>query len=194
MDGGRAPPPAMRTFLFSLQTTNSLPRRRTIRHASHIFLMLDLTFIANLCACAQPIICGVEECHDDAAEKGASGGKRARWKQDWTNGAGRLGDRSQFRSCAARIQVIETMQRFVVVGGGVAGVCCAEELCRTCPDVSITLVSASKVLKASVGGRAPPPQLGSDGHVLFFNGCMPPSDAGHPHRGTHHEEHRGIQE
>jgi NADPH-dependent 2,4-dienoyl-CoA reductase/sulfur reductase-like enzyme len=37
--------------------------------------------------------------------------------------------------------------RFVVVGGGVSGVCCAEELCRLCPDASITLVSADRVLK-----------------------------------------------
>lgn len=38
--------------------------------------------------------------------------------------------------------------RFVVVGGGVAGVCCAEELCRLCPDAAVTLVSADRVLKA----------------------------------------------
>lgn len=37
--------------------------------------------------------------------------------------------------------------RYVVVGGGVAGVCCAEELCRTCPDASVSLLSASRMLK-----------------------------------------------
>lgn len=37
--------------------------------------------------------------------------------------------------------------RFVVVGGGVAGVCCAEELCRVRPQDSVTLVAADRVLK-----------------------------------------------
>lgn len=37
--------------------------------------------------------------------------------------------------------------KYVVVGGGVAGVCCAEELCRLCPNDSVTLVSADTVLK-----------------------------------------------
>ena len=37
--------------------------------------------------------------------------------------------------------------RRVVVGGGVAGVCCAEELCRLCPQDSVVLVSADRVLK-----------------------------------------------
>lgn len=44
--------------------------------------------------------------------------------------------------------------RYVVVGGGVAGVCCVEELCRLCPDDSVVLVSAAKVLKASVPAAA----------------------------------------
>lgn len=39
--------------------------------------------------------------------------------------------------------------RYVVVGGGVAGVCCAEELCRLCPEASVTLVSADRVLKVT---------------------------------------------
>jgi len=34
------------TFLFALQTTYMRPRRRTTRHASHILLIADLTFIA----------------------------------------------------------------------------------------------------------------------------------------------------
>ena len=37
--------------------------------------------------------------------------------------------------------------RYVVVGGGVAGVCCAEQLCRLRPDAHVVLVSASEVLK-----------------------------------------------
>ncbi len=36
---------------------------------------------------------------------------------------------------------------FVIIGGGIAGVSCAEELGRTLPDASITLLSASDVLK-----------------------------------------------
>lgn len=38
-------------------------------------------------------------------------------------------------------------KRLVVLGGGVAGVCCAQELCRTCPDADVTLVSADAVVK-----------------------------------------------
>jgi glycine/D-amino acid oxidase-like deaminating enzyme len=41
--------------------------------------------------------------------------------------------------------------RHVVVGGGVAGVCCAEELSRLCPRDSIVLVSADRVLKVRCG-------------------------------------------
>ncbi|CAD7696939.1 unnamed protein product [Ostreobium quekettii] len=37
--------------------------------------------------------------------------------------------------------------RRVVLGGGIAGVCCAEELCRLLPDDDVTIVSASAVLK-----------------------------------------------
>jgi hypothetical protein len=35
----------------------------------------------------------------------------------------------------------------VVIGGGIAGVCCVEELCRLRPDDSVTLISSSTVLK-----------------------------------------------
>lgn len=35
----------------------------------------------------------------------------------------------------------------VVVGGGIAGVCCAEELCRLGAGHQVTLVSASSTLK-----------------------------------------------
>lgn len=37
--------------------------------------------------------------------------------------------------------------RHVVIGGGIAGVCCVEELCRLRPDDSVTLISSSTVLK-----------------------------------------------
>lgn len=37
--------------------------------------------------------------------------------------------------------------RHVVIGGGIAGVCCAEELCRLAPSDEVVLVSASPVLK-----------------------------------------------
>ena len=39
------------------------------------------------------------------------------------------------------------MVNYVVIGGGVAGVCCAEELCRTCPNDYVTLVSLDRILK-----------------------------------------------
>lgn len=37
--------------------------------------------------------------------------------------------------------------KYVVIGGGIAGVCCAEELCRLAPDDQITLLSSDTVLK-----------------------------------------------
>ena len=37
--------------------------------------------------------------------------------------------------------------RHVVIGGGIAGVCCCEELCRLAPGDEVVLVSASPVLK-----------------------------------------------
>lgn len=39
--------------------------------------------------------------------------------------------------------------RFVVVGGGIAGICCTEELCRLAakPTDEVVLVSASSTLK-----------------------------------------------
>ena len=40
-----------------------------------------------------------------------------------------------------------TSMKYVVVGGGIAGVCCAEELCRLAPDDQITLLSSDTVLK-----------------------------------------------
>lgn len=38
--------------------------------------------------------------------------------------------------------------RHVIVGGGIAGVCCVDELCRLRPDDEVVLVSASTLLKA----------------------------------------------
>eukprot|EP00240_Pyramimonas_obovata_P009398 CAMPEP_0118946182 /NCGR_PEP_ID=MMETSP1169-20130426/43751_1 /TAXON_ID=36882 /ORGANISM="Pyramimonas obovata, Strain CCMP722" /LENGTH=90 /DNA_ID=CAMNT_0006892089 /DNA_START=74 /DNA_END=343 /DNA_ORIENTATION=+ len=39
------------------------------------------------------------------------------------------------------------MVHYIVVGGGVAGVCCVEELCRSCPNDLITLVTATDYIK-----------------------------------------------
>lgn len=39
------------------------------------------------------------------------------------------------------------MVNYVIIGGGVAGVCCAEELCRICPEDSVTLVAVDRILK-----------------------------------------------
>ncbi|KFM26780.1 Pyridine nucleotide-disulfide oxidoreductase domain-containing protein 1 [Auxenochlorella protothecoides] len=47
--------------------------------------------------------------------------------------------------------------KYLVLGGGVAGVCCAEELCRLCPTDEVTIVSAYRTLKgASVIARITP--------------------------------------
>lgn len=51
------------------------------------------------------------------------------------------------------------MVNYVVVGGGVAGVCCAEELCRVCPDDTVTLVAVDRILKASGGPLSAPVAL-----------------------------------
>ena len=40
-----------------------------------------------------------------------------------------------------------TAAGFVVVGGGIAGVTCAETLSALCPDEQITLISASSLIK-----------------------------------------------
>eukprot|EP01026_Neomeris_dumetosa_P019331 TRINITY_DN17796_c0_g2_i5.p1 TRINITY_DN17796_c0_g2~~TRINITY_DN17796_c0_g2_i5.p1 ORF type:complete len:506 (+),score=83.99 TRINITY_DN17796_c0_g2_i5:87-1604(+) len=37
--------------------------------------------------------------------------------------------------------------QLVVIGGGIGGVCCVEELCRQDPQTTVTLISASSVLK-----------------------------------------------
>ena len=50
--------------------------------------------------------------------------------------------------------------KYLVIGGGIAGVCCTEELCRLSKaSDSITLITAGSVLKvrASSGGLADVP-------------------------------------
>ncbi len=42
------------------------------------------------------------------------------------------------------------LRRLVVVGGGIAGVCCAEELCKLCADDPVLLVSASSTIKVDL--------------------------------------------
>jgi NADPH-dependent 2,4-dienoyl-CoA reductase/sulfur reductase-like enzyme len=37
--------------------------------------------------------------------------------------------------------------RHVIIGGGIAGVCCVEELCRLAPSDEVVLISSSTVLK-----------------------------------------------
>ncbi len=37
-------------------------------------------------------------------------------------------------------------EKMIVVGGGIAGVCCAQELARLAPDKKIVLITASKTL------------------------------------------------
>lgn len=43
--------------------------------------------------------------------------------------------------------------KHVVIGGGIAGVCCVEELCRLQPSHEVTLISSSTVLKVIVAQR-----------------------------------------
>lgn len=40
--------------------------------------------------------------------------------------------------------------RYVVLGGGIAGVCCAEEICKLCPKDGIVLVSSDNTLKVII--------------------------------------------
>ena len=37
---------------------------------------------------------------------------------------------------------------FVIIGGGIAGVCCAEQITFLCPEESVILISASSVVKS----------------------------------------------
>jgi hypothetical protein len=54
------------------------------------------------------------------------------------------------------MQMTETKQQYVVVGGGVAGVCCAEELCRLLSpdDATVVLVAATDVVKVTPTRRS----------------------------------------
>ena len=45
------------------------------------------------------------------------------------------------------VRTVLTTMRYVVLGGGIAGVCCAEELCKLCPEDNIVLLSNDKTLK-----------------------------------------------
>ena len=45
------------------------------------------------------------------------------------------------------------MVNYVVIGGGVAGVCCAEELCRVCPNDLVTLVAVDRSLKVGTASH-----------------------------------------
>lgn len=58
------------------------------------------------------------------------------------------------------------MVRYVVVGGGVAGVCCAEELCQLCSEDSVTLVSLDRVLKVTAVVTPAPPCHSFQLHVV----------------------------
>ena len=56
--------------------------------------------------------------------------------------------------------------QLVVLGGGVAGVCCAQELCRICPDAHVTLISADAVVKVA---RKPKPHAQHSGCIRLNN-------------------------
>ena len=60
--------------------------------------------------------------------------------------------------------------RCVVVGGGIAGVCCAEELCRLRPEFDVSLVSEDRTLKVhtlhSVRSAQSSEATHADGHLL----------------------------
>ena len=62
-------------------------------------------------------------------------------------------NRFWFRSAQLLMGLLHTPQnhaqtmRYVVLGGGIAGVCCAEELCKLCHNDEVVLVSSYKTLK-----------------------------------------------
>jgi hypothetical protein len=51
--------------------------------------------------------------------------------------------------------------RHVIIGGGIAGVCCVEELCRIAPEDTVVLISASTVLKVRSARPAANPRPSS---------------------------------
>ena len=54
--------------------------------------------------------------------------------------------------------------RYLVLGGGIAGVCCVEELCKLCPQDSVDLLSTGNALKVITARLS-----GSLGHVRYLN-------------------------
>ena len=80
--------------------------------------------------------------------------------------------------------------RYLVLGGGIAGVCCAEELCKLCPHDEIELVSSDKTLKViSVASLAVVAdacqQETSSSPQTFVAGCW--------QRGEVHRQLRGLR-
>ena len=99
----------------------------------------------------------------------------------------------------------------VVVGAGVAGTCCAEELCRLRPDDRVTLLTAADVVKVRVRALvslreashfylcekpvntpfpSPPSPPSSPSHFASLTLPLPPERA---QRGAHHPQHRGLR-
>lgn len=52
--------------------------------------------------------------------------------------------------CVCELTSSENM-RYLVLGGGIAGVCCVEELCKLCPQDHVHLLSSDKTLKVISG-------------------------------------------
>lgn len=62
--------------------------------------------------------------------------------------------------CTPALSALQVGMRYMVLGGGIAGVCCVEELCKLCPQDSVLLVSngnALKVITAWTAGPVPCP-------------------------------------
>jgi len=86
----------------------------------------------------------------------------------------------------------ELPMRYLVIGGGISGVCCAEELCRlSSPSDSVTLVAAGRVLKVRATGQTDRfhHQI-TYGHTLFR---LPSLLAGRLKCIPTHTEHRKLR-
>ena len=64
------------------------------------------------------------------------------------------------------------VMRFVVVGGGVAGTSCALQLCKLCPDSSVTLVAPDATLKVIDYTDA---ALAESTSLCTYNGALTPA-------------------